>query len=170
MKIKNQTLRWIVINNGYKCPQTRTIHMQEKATEEVTTVPQKHWKMCLVQSRNIFNKTPHSELPETFGCPFARGEQHVYSPHPAGFRKVSQKWWCKTTAGRSQCVPNRDCPAPGAGCEQVRERPPHWGVCTISHFTLAGLGWSTDSPLHWSPCLTLIGSWLHCSQHEIFAP
>lgn len=32
-------------------------------------------------------------------------------------------------------------------CEQVRELPARRGVCAISDFTRAGLGWSTDSPL-----------------------
>lgn len=68
-----------MINNSYKFPQTRTIHMQEKATEEVTTVP-KTLRDVLIQSRNIFNKTLQSKLPENIWLSICKGGSSVSIP------------------------------------------------------------------------------------------
>lgn len=150
-------------------PKQRTIHMQEeKATEEVTTIPKEHWKMCLFKAEIFSTKHYTANSLKTFGCPFARGEQRIYSPLPAGFRKVSQKWWCKTTAGRSQCVTSRISPALLGSW--VRAGP--CAPCTLRCVRYLRLHSSRTMPIHWvPPFLDLPASlrykgWLHCSQHE----
>lgn len=157
MKSKKQTLRrWVVINNSYKFPQTRTIHMQEKLRKKSPQY-QKHWEMCLFKAEIFSTKHYKANSLKTFGCPFARGEQRIYSPLPAGFRKVSQKWWCKTAAGRSQCFTSRISPALLESWARAGPCAPCTLRC-VRYLRLhsRGLCRSIEFPPSPSPCLALI--------------
>lgn len=60
-------------------PQTRTIHMQEKATEEVTTVPKKTTKMCLFKAEIASIEHHAAKLPENIGVSVCRGSSSSHS-------------------------------------------------------------------------------------------
>lgn len=122
-------------------------HHSTKNTERCAYSKQKYFQ------QNITKQTPWKHLV----VHLQGGKQRIYSPLPAGFRKVSQKWWCKTAAGRSQCFTSRISPALLESWARAGPCAPCTLRC-VRYLRLhsRGLCRSIEFPPSPSPCLALI--------------
>lgn len=125
-----------MINNSYKFPQTRTIHMQEKAMEEVTTVP-KTLRDVLIQSRNIFNKTLQSKLPENIWLSICKGGAAYLFPSPCWVQESQPKMMMQDSCWQEPVLHQQDFPSPFGELSTSRSVCSlHAEVCALSQTSL----------------------------------
>lgn len=128
-------------------PNTYHPHARRKGYGRSHHSTQKTLKDVLIQSRNIFNRTLHSELPENIWLSVCKGGAAYLFPSPCWVQESQPKMRMQNNCWQEPVCLQQDFPSPLGSWARAGPCAP----CTLRCVRYLRLHSSRTMPIHWVP-------------------